>query len=330
MESKKNRYWKRGCYLPVAILLSLVSGSAAAATITFDSVPKGAQVCFKKSGVPECYGTTPLQRDVEYASENESKRYFFKKIGYQTENRLVTAQDRAVKVTLKRRDIFFEPEKHATPALKRLQKEVNIFLGRLIYESTSPIGGLDTELVGKIWLESAGQRTVLHVGLLVTNADRRRELGSVRRKHESNERNAWLARVALQGECAAFLHYLAAALRPVSGVDEIVLSIDYVKAGAVLADESVHFFRTYITAQYQKVTGSGKIDQVTEYTTVSHNIEVTKVENNLEIRTVLISARIDKLAQLGARGCEVDAVLDNATVFVNDNRHKLFTRVEAR
>jgi hypothetical protein len=319
----------RRCSLLVVVLLFLINGSVQAATITIDSVPKGAQVCLKKSGAPQCYGMTPLQIDVDFATDNESKRFLVKKIGYQIENKIVAANDRALQITLKRRDIFFEPKRHVTPELEQLQKEVNTILGRLIYESTSPIGALDTELVGKIRLESVEQKFALHVGLLITNAERRRELGSVRRKHESNERNTLLARVVLQGEGIELLNYLADALAPISAVHEIVLSIDYVKAGAVLADESVHFFHTSITRQYEKISASGAREHWVESTTLSNNLEVSKVEDELEIRTVLVSISLDKLGQLGKQGREVDAVLDNATVFVNDNRSKIFTRVES-
>lgn len=317
----------RAAGVVVGAALCLVVTGAVATTIVLDSVPKGAQVCVKERGALQCLGTTPLKLDTELATQQESKRYFFKKIGYQTETALASSAKPSVRVSLKRRDIFFDPQQQVNPELQRLQRNVNAVLGKLIYESTSTIGGLDVEIVGKVRVQPTGDRAVLRVGMLVTNAKRRHEIGSVRRQHESAERNARLARAVLRDEGAEMLRLLTQALQPVKGVDEITLSIDYVKAGAVLADESVHFLRTYVTAQYERQTGSGTRERVTEYTTVRHREEVTKVEDELQIRTLLVSAPIDKLAHLGSRWRDVDAVLRTCSVFTNDNRRKEFKDV---
>lgn len=316
--------------LVVVALLGSWPGHAAAETVLFESEPKGARVCLKKKGVLECLGSTPLKLGIEFGGENDSKRYFFKKIGFQTETRLVTAADRTVRVPLKRRDILFDPELQSSDDLKRLQGSINAVLTRLVYEPGEVLGGLDAEFVGHIRVGMSEQRTVLNVGMLLTNNERQKRIGAIRRQHENESRDREIACAALQGEGVRVLAVLGDALRSVNGINDIALSIEYPKSSAILTDESVHFLKTYQTGYSERITNQGRTRElITEYTTVKHNMEVTAVEDRLDISTVMVFAPLETAGKQRLESPDVDGIIRSTTVYLNDNRRKTFKQIAA-
>ena len=312
----------------LAPLSTAVAFTAQAAESRFSTEPPGAQLCIRSSGVLQCSGVTPLSLDTALEGENESRRYFFRRIGYRTESVLVTAKDRSIRVALKPNGIFFDPEKHSDAGLKDMQRKVNEALHRRIYGPNSDFAGIDAELVGEIALLRSEGRTMVRVEMLITNATRRREIGTAARNRGGGDER--LARSVLREEGSRVHSLLRDALRDIKRIDTLALSVNYAKASAVLTEENIQYLRTYVTGSRIRYTGDGKRELITEYTTVRHTDDVTRVVDEIGMRTVLVMTALDGASPSAGSGDHVDRILQSSAVYLNDNRKKTFIRVQVQ
>ena len=298
----------------------LIPHFAQAQSLAFTSDPPGARVCQKSGGALTCLGKTPLNHEVEFRGPNDSKRFFFKKLGYQTDSVVLSIGSRSASMRLKPRDILFPVDEHDDLRLKKLQGEVNALLTPLIYGPVSGLSGVDGEIVGKIKVANDGRGFLLFVGLLVESDEQRRRILAARRSQEI-DRSERIARAVMDGSPAELLSLLSVKLRGLE-LDRLVLSIDYQVSQASVVDETLHQYRTQVTSQYIRTYADGKRELVTEYKITRHEYEVAKVQDDLAVRTLLV-----EIGSANVTERRIDDVLRGARLYSNDNRHKKFELV---
>ena len=307
----------------IAFLAPLVG---AAEPVSFSSDPSGAKVCQKAANVLRCLGQTPLSRDISFSGPEDSKRYFLKRLGYQTVSVIVSAGQPGADIALKRREVLFPPEEHADAATKKLQAQANEVLAGLIYSPESELAALDAEIIGKIRATVLGGARALYIPMLIDDEAHRRRILAARRSGDGGDRGQRLVRAVMQGAPARLLRVLRGRLKALE-LDRMVLSVDYQVSLAAVVDETLHYYRTRITSQYVRTNPDGKRELVTEYLTTRHEYDVTKVQDELAIRTVVLEVPVgDANAGTG----KLEGLIAASLVYSNDNRHRRFERVDQR
>lgn len=287
-------------------------------TIQFTSTPQGVNIFSLEAGKIKHYGSTPLSLDLSFRSENSSKRFHFKKIGYRSKKLIVKASDSTVTVQMEKESVLMKPEQVWDSRYIAAQKKVNSILSQYIYQAKSNLTGETFEIMGQIGLLNLDEKPYLGVIILLDDDFRKSSLASIRRIRNEEQRYTRLAEEALKKGAGKFLVELIRQLKTVKDLNGILLSVNYSKTRYVLIDETVSY-RANIVQSGQYSTTIYEWSQPVTFT----NVETTK-----DVYTIYYEVPSSEFSALTHSDGSYSQIKGRCVIFTNDNYKKKFVTID--
>jgi hypothetical protein len=266
----------------------------------------------------ECFGKTPLVADVGSQS-GSSTRVVVKKLGYRPRVLYIEPDAQRMSVALEKRDLLYDPGKHADSQLRKVQQGVNDRLSKVIYQ---------TEFEGEKYFDLVGQRTVykgseglvLAFPVLVNSPEAMRRLKQAGRARDTRARHAGTVDVFADIGVFEMFEAVMAAVAALP-LDKVAFNVLYSKSVAVLDfDQVEHLNQRYIGSHY---TGYGNTRQrVDTYEMYTTRQDVTVVRD----KTVSVDYTFI-VSRSAGQGKFVD-MLDRIDVVTNDTPKSQYQKVE--
>jgi len=327
MRMNQSRFLKGLLSVGLAFLAYTVGGVAAPAEppsrangILIKSEPAGARVCERKGDSIVCFSKTPCRVPVESESGAHARKYYVKRIGYETAAVTVRPTDSTVNVQLKRREIFARAGNEGGGRLENARRAVAGRLSEKIYRNPGAFDDTGFDLVGKIDVSEAPDGNYAVLKIMLDDAFRKDKLRSVRAVRNRNERQQALARSVLQHGGGRFIVDMAKPIKNVEGLKGVILVAYYVKSKSSLGDD-VDRFTMQQTREYQ--FGDRKY---TRYETWTQDVVTTKVEDRDDVYAVVVKADMKDIS--GSAGEFTESILTRGEIYSNDNDGKKTERVQ--
>jgi len=299
---------------------SLLLGESATLTktIQFTSTPQGVNIFSLEAGRIKQYGITPVSLDISFRSENSSKRFHFKKIGYRSKKLIVEASDSTVNVQMEKESILMSPEQVWDSRYIAAQKKVNSILNQYIYQASSDLTGETFEIMGQIGLLNLDEKPYLGVIILLDDDFRKNNLASIRRIRNEEQRYTRLAEEALKKGAGKLLVELIRQLKTVGDLSGILLSVNYSKTRSVLIDETVSYRANIVQSGQYSTT-------IYEWT---QPVTFTNVETTKDLYTIYYEVPSSEFSVLTNSDGSYSQLKGKCVIFTNDNYKKKFVTID--
>jgi hypothetical protein len=291
-----------------------------AGSILIKSEPAGARVCERKGDAVVCFSKTPCRVPVESESGAHARKYYIKRIGYESMVVTVRPTDKTVNIPLKKRDIFAASGKEGGSGLAIARRTVSGRLSEKIYRNPGGVDDSGFDLVGKIDVSEAPDGNYAVLKIMLDDAFRKDRLRPVRSIQNRNERQAALARSVLEHGGGRLILDMAKPIKNVEGLKGVILVAYYAKTKSSLG-EDYDRFTTQQTREYQ--FGDRKY---TQYEIWTHDVATTKVEDRADVYAVVVKADMKDIA--GSAREFTESVLKRGEIYSNDNERKQTERVQ--
>ncbi len=300
--------------------LNPLSGDSATLikTIQFTSTPQGVNIFSLEAGKIKHYGTTPLSLDISFRSENSSKRFHFKKIGYRSKKLIVKASDSIVTVPMEKESVLMSPKQVWDSRYIDTQKQINSILSQYIYQAQSNLTGETFEIMGQIGLLNLDEKPYLGVIILLDDDFRKNNLASIRRIRNEEQRYTRLAEEALKKGAGTFFVELIRQLKTVKDLSGILLSVNYSKTRSVLIDETVSYRANIVQSGQYSTT-------IYEWT---QPITFTNVETTKDLYTIYYEVPSSEFSALTNSDGSYSQLKEKCVIFTNDNYKKKFVTID--
>lgn len=309
--------------IPACCALVLpVTDSIAGGKVQLSSSPAGATVCKKVLDREDCFGKTPLFIEVEADS---STKLIFRKLGYKARELYVEPNTGKVSIALEKRDLLFDPGKHADSNVRIIQQNVNDQLSKLIYQVQFE-GEKYFDLVGQRTVFKGGEGTVLAFPVLINSPEALRKLKQAGRARDPQKRYA--GTVDVLDDIGVFSLF-EAVMKSVSmlPLDKIAFNVLYSKSVAVLDVDQIENINRRYTGSYYTEYGSvrHRVDKYETYTT-RQNVTVVRDKAVSIDYTFVIGKNVGRFA---GQGRFLD-LLDKIDIITNDTPDNQYQRIEIK
>lgn len=286
--------------------------------VQFTSTPAGATICKKVLDRENCFGKTPLSADIGLQAGSSTK-VIVKKLGYRAREVYVEPGAQKMSVALEKRDLLYDPGRHADSQLRKVQQGVNDRLSKVIYQ-TEFEGEKYFDLVGQRTVYKGGEGLVLAFPVLVNSPEALRRLKQAGRARDTQARHAGTVDVLADIGVFDVFEAVMAAVSTLP-LDKIAFNVLYSRSVAVLDfDQVEHLNQRYIGSHY---TGYGNVRQrVDTYEMYTTRQDVTVVRD----KTVSVDYTF-VVGKSAGRGKFVD-LLDRIDIVTNDTPKNQYQKIE--